>query len=90
MTGMPVRVLVDPAHAGARAVATWASRQVAGRPPEPPDPDRPGLGSRWGSRHEPDEQAAPAHELAHEQFVAAFDALRPLRLGRPPRTALLS
>ncbi len=43
--------------------------------------DGPGLGSRWGERYDPDPSAVPVHDATHVQFTAAFDALRPLRLG---------
>lgn len=84
VVGLPVRVLVDPDHAGSRAVAAWAGRQVAGGPAEEPADDRPGPGSRWGRRHDPDPGSLAVHDAAHEQFTAAFHALRPLRLGRRP------
>jgi xylulokinase len=84
VVGLPVRVLADPDHAGSRAVAAWAGRQVAGRPDEEPTADRPGPGSSWGRRHAPDPGSLAVHDAAHEQFTAAFHALRPLRLGRRP------
>ncbi len=83
VVGLPVRLLADPAHAGARAVAVWAGRQVVGRTVVDRAGDRPGLGSAWADRHDPDEASIAVHDLAHQQFTAAFDALRPLRLGRP-------
>lgn len=91
VVGLPVRVLADPDHAGSRAVAVWAGRQVAGpvgaagrEAAREGDVDPAGLGSSWGHRHEPDPASTAVHDLAHEQFTAAFHALRPLRLGRRP------
>ena len=82
VVGLPVHVLADPAHAGSRAVAVWAGEQVGGDGGS--RVDGPGLGSGWGHRHDPDPDASAVHHLAHEQFTAAFHALRPLRLGRRP------
>jgi sugar (pentulose or hexulose) kinase len=87
VVGLPVRVLADPDHAGSRAVAVWAGRQVAGpagAAGREAAVDPAGLGSSWGHRHEPDQGSTAVHDLAHEQFTAAFHALRPLRLGRRP------
>ena len=86
VVGVPVHVLADPAHAGSRAVAVWAGGKVArgGAGTVRTSGDGPGLGSGWGDRHEPDPGATAVHHAAHEQFTAAFHALRPLRLGRRP------
>ncbi|CAN5908110.1 FGGY-family carbohydrate kinase [soil metagenome] len=94
----PVRTLADPQLAGALAVATWARAVVAGESggvdkggtraegAERVDTgeigERPGLGTRWADRYEPDPAATAIHDRAHEQFVATFEALRPLRLGQ--------
>lgn len=77
--GVPLRTLADPGHAGSRAVAGWASAVAGGALPD--RATEPGLGSAWGERYEPDAGVADVHEEAHGQFVAAFEALRPLRLG---------
>jgi ribulose kinase len=91
----PVRTLARPHHAGASAVAAWAVNAVdagrgAGGPvagggvtTDPDDGDRPGLGTRWAEHYAPDPTTEAIHDHAHGQFVAAFDALRPLRLGSP-------
>lgn len=77
--GRPVRTVADAGHAGARAVAAWAHEPsgVAG-------PDVPSPGNTWGPSYEPDASIGAVHDAAHERFVAAFDALRPLGLGRTP------
>ena len=86
VVGLPLRVLADPDHAGSRAVAAWAARRVTGGPHGDQPVDQPGPGSRWGERHDPDPGSIAVHHVAHQEFTAAFDALRPLRLGRrrPP------
>lgn len=92
----PVRTLARPHHAGATAVAAWAVAAVdpqagpgdraveVGTATAADDADRPGLGTRWAERYDPDPASEAIHDHAHGQFVATFDALRPLRLG-PPR-----
>ncbi|MBA3281250.1 MAG: hypothetical protein H0U29_03380, partial [Acidimicrobiia bacterium] len=79
----PIRTLADPGHAGARAVAAWAALAVDGRTGRSFDtgPEAPGLGSTWADRYEPDPTDRRVHDDAHAQFLAVFDALRPLRLG---------
>lgn len=78
----PVRTLARPHHAGATAVAAWAVDATAGERRSGDDEgDRPGLGTRWADRYEPAADDEAIHDHAHGQFVAAFDALRPLRLG---------
>lgn len=79
----PVRTLADPGHAGARAAAAWAALAVGGGagPPAGSGPGAPGLGSTWADRYEPDPVSRAVHDGAHTQFLAVFDALRPLRLG---------
>ncbi|QXC59583.1 hypothetical protein KSP35_14455 [Aquihabitans sp. G128] len=79
--GRPVHALADPGHAGARAAAAW-SAVVSGTGSSVAD-GAPGLGTAWGERYDPDPAAAAVHDAAHAQFVGAFDALRPLRLGAP-------
>lgn len=82
---LPLRTVAEPGHAGARAVAAWAARGGVA-PDAVTDPSRgPGLGSDWATAYEPDAAATAVHDAAHAQFVAAFDALRPLRLGSRPR-----
>ncbi len=80
-------------RAGPRAVAAWAARRVdrstgsVRRGPPDPGPDRAatGPGSRWGGATSPTPGSiARCTTSAHQQFTAAFDALRPLRLGPPP------
>ncbi len=83
--GRSVRTVTDAGHAGARAVAAWAA-----------DPDRatdegsqgnddgPSPGLSWDRSFEPDPRHEPVHAAAHLQFVAAFEALRPLGLGAAP------
>jgi xylulokinase len=83
--GLPVRTLADPGHAGSRAVAAWAVLAVGAGDEGDPDQGAPGLGSTWAERYEPDGATAAVHDAAHEQFTAAFAALRPLRLGRRSR-----
>ena len=46
--------------------------------------DGPGLGSAWGPSYEPEQSVGPVHDAAHAQFVAAFDALRPLHQALNP------
>jgi xylulokinase len=76
----PVRTLADPGHAGARAAAGWALGQLAGD-------GGPAGGDAWirtdGEFH-PDASTAEVHAHAQGQFTAAFEALRPLRLGARP------
>lgn len=74
-----VRTIAEPGHAGARAVSTWAGAVATGTTPDPGD--GPGLGSGWGERFEPDPASAAVHDAAHRQFIATFDALRPLAFG---------
>lgn len=92
----PVRTLADPGHAGARAAAAWAARAVHGGADPIADSiagleaeaeaaaEAPGLGSTWADRYEPDPTNRHVHDAAHAQFLAVFDALRPLRLGTRP------
>ena len=87
----PIRTLADPGHAGARAAAAWAARAVhggadsiAGLEAEA-EAVAPGGGSTWADRYEPDPTNRRVHDAAHAQFLAVFDALRPLRLGTRPR-----
>ncbi|MCU1355461.1 MAG: Pentulose/hexulose kinase [Acidimicrobiales bacterium] len=69
----PVHTVSEPGHAGARAVASWARGLVDGS----------------GGAHDaelaatfvPDAATAAAHDRGQAEFTAAFDALRPLRLG---------
>ena len=94
--GRPVRTLADAGHAGSRAAAAWAALAVSAAAPLAEsadadlDPDgegdgdgetAPGLGSTWADRYEPDPATKAVHDAAHVQFIAAFGALRPLRLG---------
>lgn len=95
----PVRTLAEPQLAGATAMAGWARLVVGGSGGAAAVDgwadggaadggaadvdDRPGLGTRWADRYQPDRGATAIHDAAHEQFVATFDALRPLRLGQP-------
>lgn len=83
----PVSTLARPGHAGARAVAAWAQHLVDGDPVHiaPPDDttEFAGLGSTIAAHFEPDPTTTEAHDTAHAQFRAAFEALRPLRLGDP-------
>ncbi len=83
--GRPVRTLVDPGQAGSRAAAAWAVLAVTGAEAPTPGPGHPGLGSTWADRYEPAPATAEIHDQAHTEFVAAFEALRPLRLGARPR-----
>lgn len=87
--GRPVTTLIDPGHAGARAVATWA-RLLTGGEPDGTEPfteadsavaKHPGLGSSTAARFDPDPSCVEIHDEAHAQFRAAFDGLRPMRLG---------
>jgi xylulokinase len=77
--GRPVRTVAEAGHAGARAVAAWA---VAPSEPVPTGAvDGPSPGNRWGPSYEPDHTTDGVHATAHLQFVATFEALRPLGLG---------
>lgn len=78
VTGRPVRTVVDAGHAGARAVAAWA----AGPGESLVSDDGPSAGNRWADRYEPDPGAGEVHKGVQDRFVAAFEALRPLGLGR--------
>lgn len=84
--GRPVRTVVEPDRAGARAAAAWAGR-AAGSARVVDPVAGPGLGSTWGELYVPDPGACKVHDSAHQRFTASFDALRPLRLGRPAPTA---
>ncbi len=79
----PVRTVAGAGHAGARAVAAWAA-DPAGDAGSGGSADGPSDGNRWGDRYEPDHRTDPVHAAAHLQFVAAFEALRPLGLGPRP------
>ena len=70
---LPIRTLADAGHAGSWAAAAWAVGAVSG--------EEPNLEPDWAERYEPDPATKPVHDAAHAQFTAAFDALRPLRLG---------
>jgi len=73
---LPVRVLADAGHSGAIAAAAWALCRSTGT-----NGDGPPLGT--GATFEPAPATAEVHAHAQGQFVAAFEALRPLSLGRP-------
>ncbi len=73
----PVRTVREPDHSGARATAGWALDQLA-------HTDRDWV--RLDRTYEPNASTAAVHAHAQGQFVAAFDALRPLNLGAPPPT----
>lgn len=82
--GRTVHALAEPEHSGAVAAARWARVQAQGSQPRREG----GAGSSLadgalalGATFEPDPSTADVHEAAQGQFVAAFDALRPLRLG---------
>ena len=64
-------------------VAAWAA-DPAGDAGSGGSADGPSDGNRWGDRYEPDHRTDPVHAAAHLQFVAAFEALRPLGLGHRP------
>lgn len=72
----PVRAVVEPGHAGARAVALRAAALVAG-PGSVADPV-----AATGPVILPDPTTRTVHDAAHDTLVEVFDALRPLRLGR--------
>jgi xylulokinase len=80
--GRPVQALADPGHAGARAVASWALLatvgKVGGGEEEPI-----GLGSHPADRYDPDPDTTAIHDATQAHFVAAFEAVRPLRFGDP-------
>jgi xylulokinase len=79
---LPVRPLADPGSSGAVAAARWAAACVAGGGPTAlAEADGEHLGLATSGTVEPDPATADAHAEAHGQFVAAFEALRPLRLG---------
>lgn len=85
--GRPVRTVDDPGTAGARAVAAWSADPDAAI--APPDAgvdhgDGPSASSRWAAAFDPDPATAAVHDAAQARFTAAFDALRPLRLGDAP------
>ncbi len=94
----PVRTVVDPGRAGARAVAAWSvdpdSASTASASTDAREPASsassassgsrgPSPASRWDRHHEPDPTASEVHAATHQRFVDAFAALRPLRLGDP-------
>ena len=76
----PVRAVDEPGHAGARAMARWAADHVVGGRP---DDDH--AAAAIAASYDPDATTADVHDAAQAQFVAAFEALRPLRLGAGPR-----
>lgn len=79
--GRPVRALAAPGHSGAMASAAWAAACLTrGGAPAGEDAVAAQL---VGSTCEPDPAAAEVHATANAQFTAAFEALRPLGLGRP-------
>lgn len=84
--GRSVRTVTDAGHAGARAVAAWAAgaEGAADRGSHGREDDGPSPGITWGRSFEPDPRHEPVHAAAHLQFVAAFEALRPLGLGATP------
>jgi xylulokinase len=78
----PVRAVADPGHAGSRAVALWARRQVAA--PGEGDAGVDLVEAPIAASYQPDPSTAAAHDHAQAHFVAAFEALRPLDLATPP------
>lgn len=72
----PVRVLDDPDRAISRAVALVALQRQGSLD----DPDGGGLGELVVTAEalEPDARTHPVHAAVHEQFVAAYTALRPI------------
>ncbi|MEZ5139174.1 MAG: FGGY-family carbohydrate kinase [Acidimicrobiales bacterium] len=77
----PVHALADPTHSGARAAATWAAACLAEA--GAPRGDAAVATQPLGATCIPDPAAVEVHAAAHAQFTAAFEALRPLGLGRP-------
>lgn len=75
--GRPLHALADPGHSGAVASARWAVARASG---EPHGDGHDALA--LGATYEPDPATEAVHARAQEQFVAAFDALRPLGLGQ--------
>jgi len=77
----PVHALADPTHSGACAAATWAAAclEAGGAP----GGDEAVATQPLGRTCDPDPAAAEVHAAAQAQFTAAFEALRPLGLGRP-------
>jgi xylulokinase len=81
----PVRPLADPGHSGAVASARWAGACfAAGGAAGVTAATGAGLALDVAGTVEPDPATAEVHALAHGQFVGAFEALRPLRLGGQP------
>jgi xylulokinase len=75
--GRPLHALADPGHSGAVAAARWAVARAVG------DPHGDGHDALpLGATYDPDPTTDAVHAHAQQQFVAAFDALRPLGLGQ--------
>jgi xylulokinase len=79
----PIRTVEDPGTAGARAVAAWSTDPGSVAAPSAGDGRGPSPSSAWAASFEPDPATTAVHAATQARFTAAFDALRPLRLGVP-------